>query len=768
MLKLIRLLCCSVVAALSVAANAAPGTCNPLSGVSIIGIEAAATSDRFDDGHFYYEYSLLSCTGGQITQWNSTNLEGTPYAMYQATQTTANMRRLYSSGCGSHIIVLHDNYKGTLNGVGPNPASIPGMLFLNEPHSKCSNGSGSSGDPTVAVNNACPACSLNGQPGFGDPINAGTGNHFQKQIDWVSASASPLKLIRYYNSLDISGNMGKGWHHEYEESLLQRDSYLPVPVYDKASSVTLWDGSPTAFGGIFSGNPSPSIPASIPQGNDPSNGQIPASPMMQLILNDGRVIGFAIGGGADKQGLGYNLVASGANWTLSDPNDTVKTFGSTANGQVGQLQSIRYRNGRTITIAYTNGRIDTVTDNFSYQLKYSYDAQGRVASVTVPGGRNFQYVYNDSYGNLNAVTGPDNLNRQYIYGNSTYKNLLTSIVDENGSTYASWSFDTQGRATSSQLGAGANSITVGYNSLGQSTVTEAAGAIRNVSMQIIKNRMLITSMNETCTGCTSRTIQFTYDDNGNITRKVDYNGNVTTYVIDLARNLETSRTEASGTPQARTITTTWHPTWHLIKTLTEPGRVTTYDWDNTTANLNSKTIAADGKTRVWAWTYFDNGLVKTATDPDGKVTSYTYDTAGNVATITNPLAQITTFNRYDANGNVLEMTGADGLKTLFSYDLRNRLKTRQVGTAQTSYDYWPNGLLKQATLPDGLAINYLYDTAQRLSEVNDNRGNRVTYRLNNLGQPEQVDRIDPDGTLTVGLSQVQQSQVPANAVVKAQ
>ena len=35
------------------------------------------------------------------------------------------------------------------------------------------------------------------------------------------------------------------------------------------------------------------------------------------------------------------------------------------------------------------------------------------------------------------------------------------------------------------------------------------------------------------------------------------------YTFDATRNLETSRTEANGTPSARTITTQWHPTLRL-------------------------------------------------------------------------------------------------------------------------------------------------------------------------------------------------------------
>ena len=113
------------------------------------------------------------------------------------------------------------------------------------------------------------------------------------------------------------------------------------------------------------------------------------------------------------------------------------------------------------------------------------------------------------------------------------------------------------------------------------------------------------------------------------------------------------------------------------------------------------------------------------------------------------------------------MIRADGVKTTSSYDARQRLKTQLTGAALTSFDYWPTGKLKQAILPSGLVINYLYDAAQRLIEVNDNRGNRVVYTLNNMSLVVQEDRYDPDGTLTVGLAQVQGALLAPNAIEQA-
>ncbi len=52
--------------------------------------------------------------------------------------------------------------------------------------------------------------------------------------------------------------------------------------------------------------------------------------------------------------------------------------------------------------------------------------------------------------------------------------------------------------------------------------------------------------------CPSSNSTFTYDERGLLSSKRDNNGNLTTYQYNV-RGLETSRTEAAGTAQARTI-----------------------------------------------------------------------------------------------------------------------------------------------------------------------------------------------------------------------
>ena len=90
-----------------------------------------------------------------------------------------------------------------------------------------------------------------------------------------------------------------------------------------------------------------------------------------------------------------------------------------------------------------------------------------------------------------------------------------------------------------------------------------------------------TAVSTPCTACGNVTAATTYDTNGNVASRTDFNGHVTQYTYDLTRNLETSRVEAFGTPEARTITTAWHPVFRLPTHRAEPLRLTTLVYDDT-------------------------------------------------------------------------------------------------------------------------------------------------------------------------------------------
>ncbi len=269
----------------------------------------------------------------------------------------------------------------------------------------------------------------------------------------------------------------------------------------------------------------------------------------------------------------------------------------------GKLLSITNRAGLTQTLTYSTpstlssiapeaGLLIQVTDHVGRSLHFTYDADKRVSTMIDPAGAVYAYTYNaDNYNLLKTVTFADGASKTFHYGSETTEianveiqsngiNLnnrsLTGITDENGSRYATWKYDARARAISSEHAGGADSTTLVYNAngLGEShplntVVTDARGTARTYKIisTAIHGVLKSTGTDQPAgAGCAASGSNITYDANGNIATRTDFNGNQTTYAYDMSRNLETSRTEgltAAGTPTAatRTITTSSHPTW---------------------------------------------------------------------------------------------------------------------------------------------------------------------------------------------------------------
>jgi len=167
--------------------------------------------------------------------------------------------------------------------------------------------------------------------------------------------------------------------------------------------------------------------------------------------------------------------------------------------------------------------------------------------------------------------------------------------------------------------------------------------------------------------------------------------------------------------------------------------------------------------RVKSWTYNEHGQVLTEKDPLDNTTTYEYypDTAftgtdpnaeghtrGDLKQVTNAAGQQTKYNKYNKNGLVLEMQDPNNVLTTYTYDARQRLTSTSVGGQITSQEYWPTGLLKKVTQPDGVSfVQYGYDDAHRLTSVSDNLGNSITYTLDNLGNRTAEEVKDPGNAL---------------------
>ena len=656
----------------------------------------------------------------------------------------------------------------------------------------------------------CGSC--NGNPNknnnankVGEPINPSNGDLYDEETDVPAQAGSPESaFMRFYNSADLgSTDMGVGWRHSFSREIISNAVGTPYQPYfssdprdsnlyedPQAACVTGWGdvqatssqwstatASYTAglyAGGTCSLSINGAVVAIIPVYSSTPFAPGIAGPAQYYtaVRDDGQFITFSINGSTLTPPVGatLQLTQTGTGFTLTDDQDNVETYNT-----AGQLLTVTTRGGIVYTATYnSSSQLSTVTDSFGHQLSLSYNTQNQLASVTAPSGAQLHYAYN-SQGSLSAVTKLDSTSRSYVYENTSFPTNLTGVIDESSTRYSTWGYDAQGRGDSTQEAGGVDEYSLTFNSNGTVSTTDALGAARTFTYQIIGNQNRVTSISGyQCPTC-SESAATTYDSNGFIASRTDYNGNLTCYANDSVRGLELVRVEGfgpgttcpsslasytpqSGTPQ-RKITTQWSSTWHEPSLITETNRTTGFTFD-ASGNVLTKTVTdttvSPNVSRTWTYTYNGYGQVLTAKGPRtdlNSTTTYSYyscssgSQCGQLQTVTDAIGDVTTYGTYNTYGQPLTITDPNGVVTTLTYDALQRLSSRQVGTELTSFSYYPTGVLKQVTLPDNSYVLYTYDNAHRLTKISDGAGNSIQYTLDVMGNRTTENTYDPSGVL---------------------
>jgi RHS repeat-associated protein len=683
-----------------------------------------------------------------------------PYIFDHITQTSSTSWRIYylKNGGGPYqygsTIALYYSCDLTPK-VGPQFGSdVQGLPrdYSRTPHT-C-------GVPTVddAKNMGCGNCE-------GNPINAGRANKYQTEADFRGTAHGTLKFARSYNSTNVDGTSqipyrtsGALWRNSFESAI-------------RVSTV----GSTTSA---------------------------------VAVRPDGRLLWFNLTAGSwvpeadisDRLTEVLDQTAVRTGWEYRTSDDAVETYD--ANGLLliitnrsGISQSLTYSDANTSpSVAPIPGLLIGITDSFGQSLAFTYNADKQIQTMTDPGGGSYTYAY-DTYDNLQSVMYPDGSTRTYVYGELAYTanvfrpNHLTGIIDESSTRFAIYRYDNYGHAIGSEHGTGVEATSLSYTSgsgsvLSAAAVTDALGTVRTRQFVHQLGVARTSSITQPCGASCNVTKTFAYDAQGNLALHRDFNGNLTCYGYGLTRNLESVRVEgfastvsscpsilaayapASGTRE-RKITTTWNSTFRLPTSITESNRTTTFTHD-ANGNVHTRTVTDTSVTpnlsRTWTYTYNSFGQVLTEDGPRtdvSDVTTYTYYTCttgaecGQLHTITNSLGHVTSYDSYNAHGQPTQITDPNGLVTSLAYDPRQRLTDRCVGGPMpacsggelTHLDYWPTGLLKKATNPDASYIEYTYDAAHRLTQVNDGAGNKVVYTLDAMGNRTAENTFDPSNAL---------------------
>lgn len=354
----------------------------------------------------------------------------------------------------------------------------------------------------------------------GNPINAAIGNKFQRESDFADADGE-LAFTRFYNSAD-----GR-WRHTYSANLI---------VGMGAASLTLDDGRASLF----------AVKGNVATGESSERG---------------------------------SLSRSGSKWIYSSPANEVYTF----NGQ-GQLTSYRAANGLTQTLTYGfdanfNPKV-TVKDSRGHTLVLIKDFSEQLVSLS-SAGVSVTYTYSKE-GQLQQATRTvqgKTTSRRYVYEDAEHPRFLTGLFDERGVRAATWAYDSQGRAISSEHAGGADKTVITYVDDHTTTVTNPLGHVVTYTYATVGGTRRMTAVvGEPTVGCPIANSHYTYDARGQIATQTDALGHVTAFTYDTQGRIVT-QVEAQGTPEQRTTTTTWDGTSFRPKTVTTADRVTSYTYD---------------------------------------------------------------------------------------------------------------------------------------------------------------------------------------------
>jgi RHS repeat-associated protein len=479
----------------------------------------------------------------------------------------------------------------------------------------------------------------------------------------------------------------------------------------------------------------------------------------------------------DKNQNVVRFDASGNVTSWADPTGNTVTYTYSGTGPSKHLTSVSNGMGRALNFTYTGNQLTKVSDGTTVNgleraVSYAYDSSGNLASSTYAGANPTTFSYQ---------SGAPGLLTKIFYPNFPTTAFMTNVYDSFGrvKTQAdalgnTWTYLFVPGWRGQEIDPAGSSHILYYERTGIQTkdidqynelkamIYDGLGRLTKTTYPLgdsvsltydSKNNILSRVTNpmpgsvDPLTGLlpTPLTESWTYDPTFNkVLTATDARGNVTTYTYDTVGNQLTVRQPAVAKPgvtgTVQPVTTNTYLTRGLVQTTTDAeGRVTTFTYDPTTADLLTVKKDTGHLNLQSTYTYDVAGDIATETDPKGNVTTTQRDNQRRVTTVTLPSGVGVIIYGYDANGNQIQKKQLLGpgasLTTSQTYDVRDKVAT--------------------ITLPDGTTKTNTYDALQRLSTETYASGRQVVTEYNKASRIFKVtDKVsgalDPSITVNSG------------------
>jgi RHS repeat-associated protein len=646
-------------------------------------------------------------------------------AMGEWNPLTIELDQLMGGGCAP---VLTLEIYGSFGASGRTRYSIPFQVYVTE---------GPSGSTCVPEPKTC-------EQEVGGPIDVATGRMWYGNADLRLGGAFPIALERSYRSdREDDGPLGVGWRHSYMTRLEIGSGWYNL--------------------------------------HDP----------------EGRVIPFGLAGPpsavapAPNRHARLSLASITGGYRLTDPvSVTTYDFDS-----AGKLTAITNRDGLTQTLIYSGGLLQNVADPHGRTLTFAY-TNNRLDSVTAnPGGIVVDYTVNNTQARLESVADPLGQAEVYAYTDPYDTHNLTAVTDPLGHLVEEHTYNASGRVTDFTRADDVGKLHLDYSSETETTVTsyismsppETASSTYSYD-PVWKVVTAIAGPACECNGG-DESRSFTWDTWLNKLTETDGLGRVTKYEYytftdgepvgsgsSYTRGTVKAMTEAFGTPDARTTTfhygsgdAGFHLTQMVRASVADPGRTatTTYDLDAASKRVLHEIRSGwlepgVSATYTTALTY-QFGQVATVDGPRtdvADVTSMTFYPASAPSIFDRGLpyqridavGNTSTYQSYNIFGQPTVVVDPNGVVTTFVFDDKGRLETTTIQgtppyTTTTMYDTADR--LTDVVKPAGNRVAYAYDDANRLltttlEDASANERERVltVYDLRGLRRSEEAQRCE--------------------------
>ena len=379
----------------------------------------------------------------------------------------------------------------------------------------------------------------------------------------------------FRNDNQYLGHLNRYWRHSYDDVLLDRSTTAGFYIYSQFSGIDV---------------------------RFDTAGKSLVYPYLSLKVMDT----------SDTQTLGF-----GGHKIINGQSNITRYF-----DERGRLRRISDHQGGHQWIEYdASDTIHRIVSSSGYFLKFLYQGFAKDSTYNLVGGNEYYLVaVIDQAGRkvdlewgqhvsgqlikqrmLTRLTheysdGSPSSGRDFEYRQVGFQGAITSIfdVEDVGNNFriqhAFFKYDLGGRAILSQLGTDQERVSVEYPNDYQRILMNVFGKSTVFNYQDVDGvKRLKSVVGEPTENCLSSAAEFSYDSAGNILSKL-LNNQTVVYQYDNF-NREISRTEAAGTPQARTIVTEYHSSLNQPVKITEPGLIVEMTYDTAGRLLNTKRTA---------------------------------------------------------------------------------------------------------------------------------------------------------------------------------